>query len=51
MSPTADDTMTEEFLVDGTQAMHSTYHTILKSTPGAAISDRDMLFGIPYVAN
>eukprot|EP00957_Ditylum_brightwellii_P200563 15290067-Ditylum_brightwellii.AAC.1 len=50
MSPTIDDTMIEDFLVTATWAVHSTYHTVLKSTPGAAIFDRDMLFDIPYIA-
>jgi hypothetical protein len=35
----------------GQFAIHSTYHTVLKSTPGAAIFGRDMLFDIPYIAN
>jgi hypothetical protein len=28
----------------------STYHTVLKASPGAAIFGQDMLFGIPFVA-
>ena len=51
MSETVKDTMIEEFLVDAAWAIHSTYHTVFKSTPGAAIFGRDMLFGIPYVAD
>eukprot|EP00957_Ditylum_brightwellii_P134651 10265182-Ditylum_brightwellii.AAC.1 len=51
MSPTMNDTMIEDFLVDAAWAVRSTYHTVLKSTPGAAIFDRDMLFDIPYVAD
>ena len=51
MSPTIDDTMIEDFLVNATWAVCSTYHTVLKSTPGAAIYGRDMLFDIPYVAD
>jgi len=51
MSPTVDDTMIEDFLVDAAWAIRSTYHTVLKSTPGAAIFGRDMLFDIPYVAD
>jgi hypothetical protein len=35
----------------GQFAIRSTYHTVLKSTPGAAIFGRDMLFDIPYIAN
>ena len=51
MSPTVDDTMIEDFLVDAAWAIRSTYHTVLKSTPGAAIFGRDMLFDIPFVAD
>ncbi len=29
----------------------STYHTVLKASPGAAIFGRDMLFDIPFIAN
>ena len=48
-SPTVNSTTIEDFLVDTTWAIFGTYHTILKSTPGAAIFVRDMLFDIPYV--
>ena len=51
MSDTIDDTMIEDFLDDAAWAIRSTYHTVLKSTPGAAIFGRDMLFDIPYVAD
>ena len=39
------------FLVDASWAIRSTYHTVLKSTPGAAIFGRDMLLDIPYIAD
>ena len=32
-------------------AIRSTYHTVLKSSPGAAIFGRYMLFDIPYIAD
>jgi hypothetical protein len=32
-------------------AIHSTYHTVLKASPGAAIFGRDMLFDNPFVAD
>ena len=51
MSPTITDTMIEDFLVDASWAIRSTYHTVLKSTPGAAVFGRDMLFDIPYIAD
>ncbi len=31
--------------------MSSTYHTVLKASPGAAIFGCDMLFDIPFVAD
>ena len=40
------------FLNDAAWAIHSTYHTVLKASPGAAIFGRDiMLFDIPYLAD
>ena len=51
MSPIVNDTMIQDFLVDASWAIRSTYHTVLKSTPGAAIFGRDMLFDIPFVAD
>ncbi len=32
-------------------AICSTYHTVLKASPGAAIFGRNMLFNIPFVAD
>ena len=32
-------------------AICSTYHTVLKASPGAAIFGRDMLFDIPFLAD
>ena len=32
-------------------AIRSTYHTVLKASPGAAVFGRDMLFDIPFVAD
>jgi hypothetical protein len=39
------------FLSDTAWAVCSTYHTVLKASPGAAISGRDMLFDIPFIAD
>ncbi len=39
------------FLSDAAWAVHSTYHTVLKASPGAAIFGRDMLFNIPFIAD
>jgi hypothetical protein len=32
-------------------AIHSTYHTVLKASPGAAVFRQDMLIDIPFVAD
>ena len=39
------------FLNDAAWAIRSTYHTVLKASPGAVIFGRDMLFDIPYLAD
>jgi len=39
------------FLTNAAWAIHSTYHMVLKASPGAAIFGRDMLFDIPYIAD
>ena len=51
MSPTITDAMITDFIVDAAWAIRSTYHTVLKSTPGAVIFGRDILFDIPYIAD
>jgi hypothetical protein len=39
------------FLDNAAWAIRSTYHTVLKASPGAAIFGHDMLFDIPFIAN
>ncbi len=39
------------FLNNAAWAIHSTYHTVLKASPGAAIFGQDMLFDIPFMAD
>ncbi len=39
------------FIDNAVWAIRSTYHTVLKASPGAAIFGRDMLFDIPFVAD
>jgi hypothetical protein len=39
------------FLDNAAWAICSTYHTVLKASPGAVIFGRDMLFDIPFVAD
>ncbi len=41
----------DTFIDNAAWAICSTYHTVLKASPGAAIFGRDMLFGIPFVAD
>ncbi len=38
------------FLDNAAWEICSTYHTVLKASPGAAIFGHDMLFDIPFVA-
>jgi hypothetical protein len=47
-SVTPDDV--DVFLDNAAWAICSTYHMVLKASPGAAIFGRDMLFNIPFVA-
>ncbi len=39
------------FLSDAAWAVCSTYHTVLKASPGAAIFGQDMLFNIRFIAD
>ncbi len=39
------------FLSDAAWAFHSTYHKMLKVSPGAAIFGQDMPFDIPFIAD
>ena len=41
----------DDFITDAAWAIRSTHHTVLRSTPGAAVFGRDMLFDIPYLAD
>jgi len=38
-------------LTNSSWTIRSTYHMVLKASPGAAIFGRDMLFDIPYIAD
>ncbi len=48
-SVTPDDV--DVFLDNAAWAIRSTYHMVLKASPGAAIFGRDMLFDIPLIAD
>ena len=41
----------DAFLADAAWAICSTYHTVLKASPGAALFGQDMLFDIPFLAD
>jgi hypothetical protein len=41
----------DTFIDNAAWAIHSTYHTVLKVSPGAAIFGRDMLFNVPFIAD
>ena len=41
----------DTILTNVSWAIISTYHTVLKASPGAAIFGRDMLFNIPYISD
>ncbi len=41
----------DAILTDASWKIRSTYHTVLRATPGAAIFGRDMMFDIPYIAD
>ena len=38
-------------LTNASWSIHSTYHTVLKASPGAEICGRDILFNIPFIAD
>jgi hypothetical protein len=51
MAKTVKPSNIDVFLSDAVWAIHSTYHTVLKASPGAAIFGQDMLFDIPFIAD
>ena len=51
MAETVSPSDIDTYIHDAAWAIRSTYHTVLKASPGSAIFGRDMLFDIPYIAN
>ena len=51
MADSVDASDIDTFLTNVAWAIRSTYHTVLKASPGAAIFGRDMLFDIPFLAD
>ncbi len=41
----------DTFIDNAAWAICSTYHTVLKASPGAAIFGCDMLFNVPFIAD
>ncbi len=41
----------DSFIDNAVWAIRSTFHTVFKASPGAAIFGRDMLFDIPFIAD
>jgi hypothetical protein len=51
MARSANASSIDIFLADAAWAVHTTHHTVLKASPGAAIFGQDMLFDIPFIAD
>jgi len=51
MANTVNESDIADFLTNAAWVICSTYHTVLKTLPGAAIFRRGMLFGIPFLAD
>ncbi len=51
MADSVDPADIDTFIDNAAWEIHSTYHTVLKASPGAAIFGRNMLFEIPFVAD
>ena len=41
----------DQFITDAAWAIRATHHTVLQTTPGAAVFGRDMLFDLPLLAD
>jgi len=51
MATSVDPSNIDAFLTNAAWAIRSTYHTVLKASPGAAVFGWDMLFNIPFLAD
>jgi hypothetical protein len=51
MAASVDASDIDTILTNVAWAISSTYHTVLKASPGMGIFGRDVLFGIPFLAN
>ncbi len=50
MADTVSESDIADFLTNATWVVHSNYHTVLKTSPSAAIFGRDMLFDVIFLA-
>eukprot|EP00804_Cyclotella_cryptica_P019227 CCRYP_006126-RA/>CCRYP_006126-RA protein AED:0.50 eAED:0.19 QI:0/-1/0/1/-1/0/1/0/179 len=51
MAPSVEPSDIDNFVTNIASAIRSTYHTVLKASPGAVIFGQDMLFNIPFLAD
>ena len=51
MANTVNESDMADFCTNAALAVCSTYHTVLKTSLGAAIFGRDMLFDVPFLAD
>ena len=51
MADSVEESDIEDFLDNASWALRSTYHTVLKASPGAAIFGRDMMLDVPFLAD
>jgi hypothetical protein len=51
MAESVEPTDIDTFIDNAAWATHSTYHTVLTASPGAAIFGHNMLFGKPFIAD
>jgi hypothetical protein len=49
MADTVSESDIADFLTNAAWAVLSTYHTVLKTSPGAVIFGWDMLFDVPFI--
>jgi hypothetical protein len=51
MAKSVEPAIIDTFIDNAAWAIHSTYHTVLKASPGAAIFGHVMLFDVPFIAD
>ena len=51
MADTINESDIADFLTNAAWAIRSTYHTVLKNSPGVLIFGREMLFDVPFLAD